>query len=209
MQLYLVRHGETEYNRHDLFRGRLDIPLNETGRRQAEAAGEHLRTFDIAAFYSGPLQRAADTASLIAAPHGAATQVLPLLNDIDYGAWSGKTVDEVRQAYPDCYELWAHSPAELRFPEGESLREARDRIQESMEWLWPRHTDEAIVVVGHKVVNRLVLCVALGLPLEGIWRLEQSNGAISLIQRDECGYMLTKMNDTCHLTSCASSPGLT
>ena len=209
MQLYLVRHGETEYNRHDLFRGQLDIPLNETGKRQARAAGEHLRDVELAAFYSGPLQRAADTAALIAAPHGAATQELPLLNDIDYGAWSGKTVSEVRETYPDCYELWAHSPAEVRFPEGESLREAHARIQEGLEWLWSRHAGEAIVVVGHKVVNRLVLCVALGLPLSGIWRIEQSNGAISLIQRDERGYMLMKMNDTCHLTGCASGPGLT
>ncbi len=209
MQLYLVRHGETEYNRHDIFRGLLDIPLNETGKRQAEAAGEHLRATELAAFYSGPLQRAFHTAERIAAPHGASTQVLPQLNDVDYGAWSGKTVSEVRAAYPDCYELWAHDPAEVRFPEGESLRDALARIEEAMELLRERHAGEAVVVVGHKVVNRLILCVALGLPLAGIWHIEQSNGAISLIRQDERGYMLEKMNDTCHLTGCVTTPGLT
>ncbi len=209
MQLYLVRHGETEYNRHDIFRGHLDIPLNETGKRQAEAVGERLRHLELAAFYSGPLQRAAETAARIAAPHGAKAQVLPLLDDIDYGAWSGKAVSEVRRAYPECYELWTHNPAEVRFPEGESLREARARVEEGMEWLWDRHAGETIVVVGHKVTNRLVLCLALGLPLAGIWRIEQFNGAINLVQRDERGYMLITMNDTSHLTSCTSSPGLT
>ncbi len=209
MQLYLVRHGETEYNRHDIFRGLLDIPLNETGKRQAEAAGEHLRDTDIAAFYSGPLQRAFHTAERIAAPHGASTQVLLQLNDVDYGAWSGKTVNEVRAAYPDCYELWAHDPAEVRFPEGESLLDASARIGEALEFLWERHAGESVVVVGHKVVNRLILCVALGMPLAGIWHIEQSNGAISLIQRGERGYMLLKMNDTCHLTGCSSGTGLT
>ncbi len=209
MQLYLVRHGETEYNRHDLFRGQIDIPLNETGRRQAEAAGEHLSGTGITAFYSGPLARAVDTVRHIAAPHGIQPAVLPLLNDIDYGAWSGKTVDEIKKAYPDVYELWVHRPAEVRFPDGESLREAHARIQECMKWLWQRHTDEAIVAVGHKVVNRLVLCIALGMPLEGIWRIEQGNGAINLIQRNERGYMVLAMNDTCHLAGCASGPGLT
>lgn len=209
MQLYLVRHGETEYNRHDLFRGQIDIPLNETGRRQADATGEHLQSSGIAAFYSGPLERAMDTVRRIAAPHGAQPSVLPLLNDIDYGAWSGKTVNEIREAYPDCYELWVHHPAEVRFPDGESLREAYARIGECMEWLWERHADEAVVVVGHKVVNRLVLCIALGLPLEGIWRIEQANGAINLIQRNERGYMVLTMNDTCHLTGCVSGQGLT
>ncbi len=209
MQLYLVRHGETEYNRRDLFRGHLDIPLNQTGKRQAAAAADCLRDVELAAFYSGPLQRAVDTAALIAAPHGAQTQVLRSLNDIDYGAWSGKTVSEVREAYPECYELWAHRPAGVRFPEGESLREAHARVKEGMEWLWARHAAEAIVIVGHKVVNRLVLCTALGLPLAGIWRIEQSNGAINLIQRNERGYMLIKMNDTCHLTGCASGQSLT
>ncbi len=209
MLLYLVRHGETEYNRHDLFRGQLDIPLNDTGRRQARAAGESLREVELAAFYSGPLQRAADTAALIAEPHGAIPQVLPSLDDIDYGAWSGKTVSEVRESYPECYEFWVHRPAEVQFPEGESLRHARARVEEGLEWLWERHPDESVVLVGHKMVNRLVLCIALGMPLSGIWRVEQSNGAINIISRDERGYMVLRMNDTCHLTGCASTPGIT
>jgi broad specificity phosphatase PhoE len=209
MRLYLVRHGETEYNRHDIFRGLKDIPLNDTGLRQARAAAECLKDMDFEAFYSGPLQRSYDTASAIAEPHGASVQLLSNLQDIDYGEWTGKTVDQVREAFPEIFQTWRNDPAQVTFPGGESLRDASARVQRGFEILAERHPDGNVLAVGHKMVNRLLLCTILGAAIGCMWHIEQMNGGINVIETGPRGYMLMQLNDTCHLTTCMTDNGVT
>lgn len=204
MELVLVRHGETEYNRADLFRGRADLPLNERGRRQAEAAARRLAPLHFEAFYASPLSRSMETARLIAAPHGREPVPLPDFIDVDYGEWSGKGVEEVRARWPGEFSLWAGNPSRVVFPGGEALEEVRRRLERGLETLLRRHGGR-ILLVGHKVVNRLVLCIVLGLPTDGIWRLEQSNGALNFISHGERGWVLVGMNDVSHLAGITSA----
>ncbi len=204
MDLVLVRHGETELNRADVFRGRADPPLNRQGLRQAEAASRRLASFPLEAAYASPLLRAAQTARAIASPHGIEVELHPSFIDVDYGEWSEKSVDEVAGTWPREFALWQQDPASLRFPGGESLKEARERLREGLEMLRSRHQG-VVLLVGHKVVNRVILCICLGLGLEGIWRLDQSNGAINLISTVPDGWLLRRMNDVSHLEGCASA----
>jgi broad specificity phosphatase PhoE len=97
-----VRHGETEMNRADLFRGRSDPPLNETGLEQARATGESLARLEFRAFYASPLARSMRTARAIAERHASEVRPLPAFIDIDYGAWSGLSAEEVRSRWPRC-----------------------------------------------------------------------------------------------------------
>ncbi len=209
MRLYLVRHGETEYNRHDLFRGLKDIPLNETGRRQAEAAAEYLKDHPIAAFYSGPLRRSRDTCEAIARVHGAPVRLMPQLQDIDYGEWSGRTVAEVEESHPEIFHVWGTDPELVTFPGGESLADAAARVAQGLAELAASHPDEAIVAVGHKMVNRLILCAVLDAPIASMWHIEQLNGAINVIETGPRGYLLLHLNEASHLLSCGISNGLT
>ncbi|MHB8780198.1 MAG: histidine phosphatase family protein [Candidatus Geothermincolia bacterium] len=209
LRLYLVRHGETEYNRHDLFRGLTDIPLNETGRLQARAAAEYLKDHPIAAFYSGPLQRSRDTCDAIARAHGAPVRLMPQLQDIDYGEWSGRTVAEVREGYPQVFRVWGTDPERVTFPGGESLADAAARVEQGLAELAARHPDEAVVAVGHKMVNRLILCAVLDAPIASMWHIEQFNGAINVIDTGPRGYLLVQLNETSHLLSCGGPNGLT
>jgi broad specificity phosphatase PhoE len=204
MELVLVRHGETEYNRADVFRGRIDLPLNERGRMQARAAAEHLSATPFQAFCSSPLLRSMETAGEIAAPHQGEVTPLDSFIDVDYGHWSGKSIEEVRSSWPKEFALWASDPERAVFPGGESMQEVRERLEKGLETLARDH-DGGVLLVGHKLINRVILCIVLGLPTSGIWKVEQSNGAINIISRGERGWMLQRMNDVSHLEGIESN----
>ncbi len=203
MELYLVRHGETEYNRADIFRGRSDPPLNENGMTQALMAGRYLGGLEFEGFYHSPLLRARQTAEQIASFHHQTPTPLEQLIDVDYGEWSGKSVEEVRSRWPREFDLWINQPSRLVFPGGESLISVYDRLKDALSWLAEQHR-KRVLAVGHKVINRIMLCIALGLDLEGIWRIDQSNGAINIIASVDGRWMVKRMNDVCHLVTCMS-----
>ena len=208
MELYLVRHGETEMNRADVFRGRSDPPLNPRGLEQARAAGDTLSSLDFEAFYASPLTRSMQTARAIAEPHSGEVAPFPPFIDIDYGDWSGLGVEEVRARWPETLRQWAESPSGTIFPGGESLVGARERLREGLEALRELHSGR-VLLVGHKVVNRITLCICLELGLEGIWRLDQSNGGINVIGTVDGGWMVRRMNEVGHLSACPSRDQLT
>ena len=109
--IILVRHGQTEWNRIERFRGRADVPLNETGLAQAEATGRRVaQTWQPMAIYTSPLSRSIKTAQAIAKHFSLPVQIHPGLADIDYGAWQGLTPDEARQRWPEQIEYWYHKP---------------------------------------------------------------------------------------------------
>src|SRR5262245_20398598 len=102
----LIRHGETEWNKDDRFRGRSDIPLNETGIAQARKIAARLESYKISAVYASPLPRAIQTALPLAESHHLKIQETADLLDIDYGAWEGMARDEIHAKFPGLYEKW-------------------------------------------------------------------------------------------------------
>lgn len=195
----LVRHGQTEWNLVERYRGRADIALNDTGREQARRLAERLAGEPIAAVYAGPLQRTLATAEPIAAAKGLWVQSLRALIDIDFGAWQGLTGAEAEARYPALYGLWLNRPGEVRFPEGESLGEVRRRAMAAVRDLARRHQGETVVLVSHKIVNKVILCAVLGLSNHAIWRIDQDNGAINRFEFEGGRWMVRTINDVCHL----------
>jgi probable phosphoglycerate mutase len=124
----LIRHGETEWNRVERFRGRADVELNATGLAQAVAVARRLRSEGSAdAVYSSPLQRGWQTAEPIAAAFGLQVQPLDGLLDIDYGQWQGLSPAEAASRYPDVFALWLNAPDRAAIPGGETLGQVRSR----------------------------------------------------------------------------------
>ena len=115
-RIILVRHGRTEWNKGEIFRGTVDIPLDEQGRKEAACAGDWLKaeTFHVA--YSSPLSRAVETAEIILEPHGLAVHKHEGLIDLNYGAWQGKPNEEVKRVYPELYQQWRTAPQYGCFP---------------------------------------------------------------------------------------------
>ena len=199
-RIVLVRHGETEWNRVETFRGRADVPLNATGLAQAEAAARRIASeWQPVAVYSSPLARAVQTAEAIAGRLGLPVQTHPGLADIDYGRWQGLTPDEARAQWPEEVEAWYGTPQAAMIPGGETLDAVRMRAMEVLEELAARHQGDTTVLVGHVVVNRAILQGVLGLWSGYFWQLRQDTCALNVFEVEGDGFALVTMNDTCHL----------
>jgi len=129
LRIFLIRHGETEWNVKGVFRGRIDVPLSSVGVKQAEFLGKYLSGVDFEAIYSSPLKRALETAMAIARFQRG--KVDDRLIDICYGDWKGKFEDEIKVAYPKLYYEWLRNPHKVKFPRGEGLSDVRLRLKTS------------------------------------------------------------------------------
>jgi broad specificity phosphatase PhoE len=196
----LVRHGQTEWNRVERFRGRADVPLNETGLAQAEATGQRVAAeWQPAAVYSSLLSRAVKTAEAIARRVDLAVQVHAALGDIDFGQWQGLTPDEVKERWPEIHSAWYNTPHTARIPGGETLDDLRSRAMRGVRELAARHVEQTVALVSHTVVNRVILLAVLGLGNDRFWRLGQDNCAINVFETEGNDFTLVSLNDTCHL----------
>jgi len=205
-RIILIRHGQTEWNRVERFRGRADVPLNDTGLAQAEATGQRVasdaspsRERQPVAIYSSPLSRAVKTAEAIAKHFNLPVQTHPGIADIDYGQWQGLTPDEVKERWPEFHHAWYSAPHTVRIPGGETLDDLRVRSMAMVNELAARHAGQTIVLVGHTVVNRVILLGVLGLGNDRFWRLRQDTCAINVFEVDSGEFTLMSLNDTCHL----------
>ncbi len=199
--IILVRHGQTAWNREERFRGRANIPLDETGLAQAEITARYvLAHWTPAAVYCSPLQRARQTAEKIAEPLQLHERVHPGLLDIDYGAWEGYTPDDLRdQGWEKALETWYTQPHDAPIPGGETLQVVRLRAMGALGEIVERHRGETVVIVAHTVVNRLILLGILGLDNERFWYLGQDTCALNVLEFDGKFFKLVKMNDNCYL----------
>jgi len=204
-RVVLVRHGETEWNRVERFRGRTDIELNETGRQQARAVAQRLSSWQMEAIYSSPLKRALQTARPIAQACGLKVQALDPIIDIDYGDCAGLSPEEFSTTHPDLFEKWRDAPQGMRFPRGESLDDVRRRAWPAVEEVCATHEDGTVILLSHVVVNRVLICAALGVGNSSFWKIGQDNAAINIIEAGQGGYRLLLLNDTCHLESLSES----
>jgi len=201
-RIILVRHGQTEWNRVERFRGRADIPLNETGLAQAEATGRRIAAErKLSAVYSSPLSRTIKTAGVIARYFDLPVLAHIGLIDIDYGQWQGLTPDEVRENWPQMIDAWYTKPDSLHIPGGETLSDVRTRAMKAVKELVDHHEGETIVIVGHTVINRIILLGVLGLSNDRFWRLRQDTCAINSFEAEGGDFTLVSINDTCHLHS--------
>jgi broad specificity phosphatase PhoE len=202
-KLYLIRHGQTEWNKKLTFRGRIDIPLNEQGRREAEAIAEALKDKSIDAIYASPLRRSMETAQPTAEFFHLETVPVQGLIDINYGDWEGLTFSEVKERYKDHYEQWEKRPDLVRFPNGETLDEVTERSFAAFKGIIVENPGKSILMVPHRVINKVLLCALLGLGNSHFWEIKQDTGCINLIEYSDDRFVLSLMNDTCHLKGIA------
>lgn len=203
-EIILVRHGQTEWNRIERFRGHTDVPLNETGLAQAEATGKRIfAEFNPVAIYSSPLSRAVKTAEAIGKHFDIPIQPHPGLLDINYGEWHGLTPAEARLRWPVQVDNWYNHPDQALIPGGETLADLCRRAMQTVQELADQHAGETIVLVGHTVINRIILLGVLGLGNERFWHLKQDTCAINVFHAENGDFVMVTFNDTCHLKEAA------
>lgn len=197
--VYLIRHGQTAWNKEEIFRGRTNVPLDETGLKQADLAGEYFKRMEIHAIYSSPLARAWQTAEKIAEPRSMKVQPLEGVIDMSFGSWEGHPHQEIREMDPQTYRQWRDEPHLARLPGGETLDGVRLRAMAALEAVVQSNPNNTVIVVSHRVVNKVLICGILGIDNSHFWQIGQDTTAINLIQYRNGKYVLSLLNETCHL----------
>ncbi len=198
MQIILVRHGQTEWNTGRVYRGRADVGLDEVGIKQAELLGKYLGAFKLDAVYSSPLKRAFDTAIALTQYQAIDVQVSNALMDFDYGKWQGLSDDEARRSYPALHRRWHARPHLVTMPGGESLADVRKRALTAVNEAVSRY-DGCVVLVSHRVVNKILICALLGLDSSRFWSIRQDVGGMTTFGYVDGRFILLGHNDTSYL----------
>ncbi|WP_024821749.1 MULTISPECIES: alpha-ribazole phosphatase [Aminobacterium] len=198
-QILFVRHGRTDWNNEQRYQGHSDVPLNEEGLDQARRVSLRLASFQAELIVSSPLQRAAQTAAIIA-EHQVSTSILLRkgLEEIGFGEWEGLTVTEVEACFPEEHRRWRQDPSSTVPGGGESFSSVQQRVDNVLKEIMTRE-EERILVVAHGGTIRTALVSLLGVSSSLVWRMRLDNCSISCIQAYRGLSMLSFLNDATHL----------
>ena len=149
MRLLLVRHGETIWNAEGRFQGQTDLPLSPRGRRQAAALAPVIATQMVHALYASDLQRAWETASILAAPLGLPVQQEPRWREMAFGAWEGLTFADLQLQHAAALAAWQGDPMQVAPAGGETLTQLCDRVRAALACLLSVSREYTVVLVAH------------------------------------------------------------
>jgi len=197
-KLILARHGETVWNVEKIYRGRKDVNLDEGGIKQAELLGKYLSNWELEAIYSSPLRRALDTANIIARYQKIGVHIAEGLIDFNYGEWQALPEQEAKRLYPTLHNEWHNNPHKVIMPGGESLEDVRRRAIEVVNDVLSKYQG-GVVLVSHRVVNKVLICSLLGLDNSYFWNIKQDVGGITIFNYVDGRFVLARHNDTSHL----------
>ncbi len=197
--IILVRHGQTAWNVSQVFRGQIDIELDETGLKQAELLGEYLSQRKLDAVFSSPLKRAVQTAEAIVRHHGLAVEIASGLNDINFGEWQGLSVQKVRTRFNKLFATWVSEPHRVSMPSGESLVDVHQRTLTVVNQMVYEYEGKVVVIVSHRVVNKVLICCLLGLDNSHFWDIRLDNCGMTTFELTDGRFVLTEHNNTSFL----------
>lgn len=197
-RLLLVRHGETQWNKEERFIGISDVPLNEEGRRQAEALSERLAGESIDIIYSSEMKRSVETAQIIAQVHGMRVVVEPRLREVSYGDWEGLTAGEVEERTGVRFPSRFDAP-QVPFPSNSSVTTGMLDVRNFLDDILASPEDRTILLVGHGVSFQMILYAVLDIPSRNHWLLYMHNASISEVFIRGGKAVLVRLNDTSHL----------
>lgn len=191
--VFFVRHGSHDRLGRVLCGRMPGVTLSETGREEARAAGRRLAGEDVAAVYSSPMERTRETAGLMAEALSVPVEVDELLNEIDYGEWTGATFDALHQ--DPHWALWNNEKAVTRPPGGEAMIEVQARLRRFVDAVQARHPEQRICAVTHGDPIKAILAHATGMPLDNLGRVEISPASISVLVAGDWGMKVLSINE--------------
>lgn len=201
MSLLLARHGETADNRRLVFQGQSGKALNALGRAQAKRLAERMSLHPPDVILASDLERAHETAKIIGEAIGLTPELDPELREVDVGAWTGKSHDEVREQFPDEWGAWS-SGIDVRRGGGETYGELAARIERAIVRAATAHAGKRVLIVSHGGSIKAYVAKMLGVSAEGMRALAGvGNCGLTNIERDvRTGRSrLHAWNDTAHL----------
>ena len=201
MKFFVVRHGETDWNKLGRFQGHTDISLNDRGLSQASETAVASEDWGYTAIYSSPLVRTVQVAEEIAKVTPMLVSQEPGLKELSLGDLEGVTGEEMRNDWPALFAAWRTEPEKMSMPNGESLGELRDRTWQVILDIEQKHSsDDSIVVISHNFAIRSIVNELLGMPLAYFHRMSLNLASVCTFDSDERGRRLTGYNSTSHLS---------
>jgi broad specificity phosphatase PhoE len=180
-EIWLIRHGKTDWNLVGRFQGHTDIPLNSRGLAQAGELAQKLSGVEFTAIYSSDLKRASQTASVVSAALHLPVTTDHRLREISQGEWEGMSLIEVREKY-ELDLSSAESSADSRAPGGESVREVAARMAEAASSITRVHPTGKVLIVSHGLAVASLYCLAKDIPLSRVHSYIPENATPLIIQ---------------------------
>jgi len=185
INIYIARHGETIWNVEGRIQGRSDPDLSPKGYAQSLGLLEQLKARPLSAIYTSTLKRSFLTAEPVANHLGLSIQRQPELDEIAFGVLEGQLLFEFDEALKSEWERFRDHRFTYHIPGGENYTDVANRIRPFMERTLRSHEGQEVLIVGHRVVNRLLIGMLLEYPLEWVLHIEQTNDCIYLIQKND------------------------
>lgn len=202
--LYIVRHGETEWNKIGRYQGITNVPLNENGIAQAKACGNALKDIHFERILSSDLSRALVTAETIRGNRQLEIKTDERLREINFGDWEKLLFTEIEERWPGLIDQMYRRPDIVKVPNGESFQEVQDRAWSAVsDFLNENNEDETILITCHGGTIRTILCKLLDISISHCWNFSQGNTAINRVFYNGMGELdhniLNLLNDTAHV----------
>lgn len=199
-RFYLIRHGETDWNKAGRYQGRTNIDLNAEGREQARLLGERFRFLPLDALYVSPLNRAVETANEVARTTGITPVTDEHFIEINFGEWEGHTIEELSEKFGSAYTDFFKDPFDHPVPGEGSFQNAMDRAIEGFNILAERHQGQNVAIISHGGLLRVMLVGLLEMGDAFYRKTWMTNTSVTMLDVMPDGRkLLMTLNDKAHL----------
>lgn len=197
--IYIVRHGQTEWNLLGKTQGHGNSDLTPKGIEQAELLADSMTKYPIDYIYSSDLGRAYQTAEIIGNKLNIEVEKTEALREMNFGTWEGRIIKDIIAEDPELYKMWRNEPHLAKIPQGETLSQIKERTDAFIKEINEKYDGKHIVLVTHSLCARIMLLSFLDSDVKNIYRINQANTALNIIELRDYGPVVMKMNDTTHI----------
>lgn len=202
LKLYLIRHGETDWNCESKTQGCKNIRLSKEGKLQGKLLANKLRDTneEYLKIYTSDLDRCYATAKLIGEELKVDVESYKEFREMSFGDWEGLTIEEIKKSYSRQYLKWRNEPYNASIPKGEDLKTVQKRCIEAVKKIIKKYDEGSLIIVSHGIAIKTMILGILGLDLKHFYNITLSNASLNKLEFREYGPVLISLNDTCHLT---------
>jgi len=172
LKILLIRTGNTEYECQGRIQGTLDVPLSEDGRQQIEHLVESLRDQPIDVLYFAPCRASQQCTEILTEQLDMKSKKVDALHNLDHGLWQGMLLEDVKVKQPKVYRQWQEHPETVCPPNGETLGQARERMQQALAKLAKKHKEGTMAILVPEPLRSLLHCMLLHETVGGLWRVD-------------------------------------
>lgn len=178
----LIRPGSTEFDEQGRIKGSLDMPMSDKGHRQVELICDDISDFRPSVIYTAPCESAMQTAQMLAQKAGSKVKTVDAFRNVDHGLWHGKLLDELRRNHPKLYKRGQEMPEDICPPGGESLYNAKLRIEKAINKVIKKSGSQLVAFVIPDPMAQIVHHILSGQPWSKLWDAETDTADWQLIE---------------------------